>query len=200
MHVWKMLLRYQHAFERIFGPSLVFLSPPAAVISNHSHRHWMIEVSPRLVWAEPFERLSLARRLSDQNANEMSSRLVSKAGRQPIAGSQTCDFARMVFDRTAPQEPTARGRRGEQVAPWWGSARPPLLRVFSRPSAPTMRGQAEALALANSVVGSRSRPCLPSAQPPGAPSQPSDMARLADQVLEVIDRKIVAQRERFGRL
>jgi len=199
MHVWKILLRYQHAFERIFGPSLVFLSPASTVISNHSHRHWMIEVSPRLVWAEPFERLRLARRLSDQNANERSSRLLPKAPRHPIAGSHTCDFARMVFARTTPQEPTARGLRGEQIAPRWGS-RPPLLRVFSRPESPTMRGQAEALALANSVVGSRSRPCLPSTQPPGAPSQPSEMARLADQVLEVIDRKIVAQRERFGRL
>jgi len=118
-------------------------------------------------------------------------------------GAQTLAPALFVVKRVA--------SRGERIEPWSPSALPasggavasgswmssprvvPIPRVVHRPVAPPPPAEQQVTRATRTPI----RPSAPSAQ---AGTAPIDVERLTTEVVRVIDRRILAQRERFGRI
>ena len=191
LFVWQMVERYEKWSQRVFGPSMIFLEPTETVLHNHAHQHVRMEVSTHLAFAGVFQRLSLAAALAGRSEHEQLSAMPASGARAQTNAVRVCEFVHRVF---------ARGERDELVSPMRTDRRP-VLRVFARstaapsgndapwPSAlmPGVRQAGEPLAASTKVQ----TPQIAAAH---------DVTRLADQVLKVIDNRIVAHRERLGRL
>lgn len=176
--------------------------PPAWVVAGPAGT-MPVPPLPRILRQSPDERL--VRRLQSREQIEMirterlARRLVARGERIEAAAPGTWPVARPVA--------TAGPRSVERPAdvPELTSMPPPLLpvlRVVHRP--PGVPGQSEPGRLSNMATpGAHSaetttRPGWPAV--PGRDGPAVDLNHLTDQVIQAIDRRIIAHRERLGRI
>jgi hypothetical protein len=211
-----------HRFARrpglMSGSERILRRFPPAVRLQPLHQRLRIELAPRLaLTVRPERRTEVLER-------QIEARLAWQPGAGSDRPSPVEQIVRRVASRTERQLPQRLGDRGtpipESRTPFERDVRPPrpdfeasaaVVRrpppVFEAPERVVQRLRPASVAPADAPAVSTpltppDRPVWVAEQPPRPqpPTQTLDIKRLTDQVVEALDRRLIAARERTGRV